>query len=258
MTLVVAPSRRRRVTQKPLRTRIYALHRWIGLVVSLQLLAWALGGVVFSVFAMDNVRGDRERRREPRALVTGPVLAPADALARGGCGSNFARLTLYTRAGRPVYEFIDSTDKRLCTVDASSGERRDELSADEATQLARTDFAPEARVLSVVRIERDPPIEYRGKPLPAYQVVFDNPKHTHVYVSATSGEIAARRNSVWRLYDFFWMLHVMDYRGRDDHSHALLTVASVLAATSALSGIVLHGYRWASRRRGRASSPSVA
>jgi len=238
---------------RPLRTRIYALHRWIGLVISLQLLAWAVGGVIFSILPMDDVRGERERRREPRAILTPTVLTPADAVASAtaaGCGNAFARLTLQMRLGRAVYDVADAKDRPLCMVDAVTGDVRREITGEEATAIARSDFAGDARVLSVARFETSPPNEYRGKPLPAYQVMFDHPKQPHVYVSAMTGEVTARRNGRWRLYDFFWMLHIMDYRERESHNHLLLTVASVIAILSASSGVVLHGFRWASRRRG--------
>jgi len=38
----------------------YLAHDWIGLSVSLQLLAWNLGGFIFSVLDIDEVHGDRE------------------------------------------------------------------------------------------------------------------------------------------------------------------------------------------------------
>jgi hypothetical protein len=196
---------------RPLRTRIYALHRWIGLVISLQLLAWAVGGVIFSILPMDDVRGERERRREPRAILTPTVLTPADAVASAtaaGCGNAFARLTLQMRLGRAVYDVADAKDRPLCMVDAVTGDVRREITGEEATAIARSDFAGDARVLSVARFEPSPPNEYRGKPLPAYQVMFDHPKQPHVYVSAMTGEVTARRNGRWRLYDFFWLLHI--------------------------------------------------
>ena len=36
------------------------IHRWLGLIVGLQVLAWTTGGVVMSFFELDNVRGERE------------------------------------------------------------------------------------------------------------------------------------------------------------------------------------------------------
>ena len=43
------------------RKNLYFVHRWIALLVSLQLLAWSVGGFTFSILDIDNVHGDWER-----------------------------------------------------------------------------------------------------------------------------------------------------------------------------------------------------
>ena len=53
------------------RRNFYTAHRWLGLVVSLQLLAWTVSGLTFTLLDIDNVHGDFERRREP-AFTRGP------------------------------------------------------------------------------------------------------------------------------------------------------------------------------------------
>jgi len=101
--------------------------------------------------------------------------------------------------------------------------------------------------------------EYRGKPAPAWRVDLEHPKRPHIYVDAVTGEALARRNRLWRLFDFFWMLHIMDYRARESFNHPLLTAMSALALATGLSGLGLWGWRgatWARRRAGRPPSPS--
>lgn len=75
---------------------------------------------------------------------------------------------------------------------------------------------------------------------------------THVYVDARTGEVTARRNATWRVYDFLWSLHIMDYREREDFRHPLLVIAAVLAVTTAATGSVLwllRFSRWKTRRQ---------
>ena len=243
---------------RTLRAWFYLLHRWIGLVVSVQLLAWSLGGLAFSLLVLDDVRGERERRRDPRVIVRADdvTIDARAALARGGeCGSSAARAVLQMRLGRAVYDLYDAKDKPLCSVDAKTGSVAKEVTRDDAVALAKQDFLPQAVVADVRRIEREPPIEYRGKPLPAYVVTFDHPKAPHIYVAAATGEITARRNARWRLHDFFWMLHVMDYKERESYNHALITFASILAVATALTGLILQVFRL--RKPGaRQSSPA--
>ena len=75
--------------------------------------------------------------------------------------------------------------------------------------------------------------------MPVYRVILDHPKKPHIYVSPVTGEIITRRNRPWRLFDFFWMLHIMDYGERESFNHLLLTFMSLLAITTSASGLVL-------------------
>ena len=47
------------------------------------------------------------------------------------------------------------------------------------------------------------------------------------------------RNDRWRAFDFLWMLHTMDYRGRADFNNRALRAFSVLGLVTVLSGFVL-------------------
>jgi len=51
--------------------------------------------------------------------------------------------------------------------------------------------------------------------------------------------VDGRRNDRWRLFDLFWMLHVMDYQGRDNFNTLLLQVVSGLGLVTILSGFTL-------------------
>lgn len=79
--------------------------------------------------------------------------------------------------------------------------------------------------------------------MPVYRVVLDHPKQPHIYVCPITGEILKRRNKLWRIFDFFWMLHIMDYGERENFNHWLLTAMSVLAITTSTSGLILWWWR---------------
>jgi hypothetical protein len=236
---------------------LYLVHRWIALVVALQLLAWSAGGLMFSVLDIDDVHGDLERHVAPPrpldfASVTLTAMQAVERAAGAGVEGTVCRISLRERRGRLLYELYDEGDAPLACVDAQLGDVIRRLSPDAASRSALDDFAPPATVASVTLIDKDAPLEYRGKPLPAYQVVLAHPKHPHIYVSAVTGEVLARRNRPWRIFDFFWMLHIMDYREREDFNHWLLTCMSALAVLTAATGLTLWGIRGRSwLRRGR-------
>jgi len=64
------------------------------------------------------------------------------------------------------------------------------------------------------------------------------PESLSLYLEPWTGEILARRTSRWRVFDFFWMLHIMDFDTRDDFNHPLLQAAALLGLIIALSGVI--------------------
>lgn len=235
---------------------VYVSHRWLGLLVSLQLLCWSAGGFMFSILDIDNVHGDLERNFDPpqpvclAEICLTPSAAVERATAIGVAAAEVTSLTIRTRhEGQTVYELFDAGDTPLAVVDSATGEVIRRISRDQASAAALRDFVPHAEVLSVRYLEGDAPLEYRGKPMPVYQVVLDHPKQPHVYVQPVTGEVITRRNRPWRIFDFFWMLHIMDYREREDFNHWLLTTMSLVAVLTSASGLVMWGSRLPMRRR---------
>lgn len=223
----------------------YAVHRWLGAFVGIQLVAWSAGGLIFSTHSISWVRGERGMRKEPS-----PPLPLADVRVSPGeaarsLGTGATSLELRTLLGRPVYEVRGRGSTAL--VDATTGAV---LSIDDdlAIRIARADRAPSPPVASVAMIESAPPIEYRGLPVPAWRVALADDDATAIYVDARTGTIRARRNAAWRRFDWFWMLHTMDYGGRDDFNHPLLIAFAALGLTGVLSGWAV----WIVRVRRRA------
>lgn len=228
----------------------FAAHRWLAAVAGIQLLAWSAGGLIFATHDIDVVRGQRGRADpEPRPLDAGRVaVSPARAIEVSGIGG-VESVTLRLFLGRPVYEVRG--DGGVALISAVDARRLSPIDRATAERIAVADRATRYPVERAVLIESDPPTEYREGPLPAWRVDLGDPDHTHIYVRADNGAIAARRNDQWRRFDFFWMLHTMDYRGRDDFNHPLLVGFAALGVITVLSGFFLWGLRIARRWRRR-------
>ena len=106
-----------------------------------------------------------------------------------------------------------------------------------AIAVAEADFAPDIPVRAVARVETASG-EYRG-PVPAWRVTFDNWKGSSIYVGTHTGQVSARRSVLWRFHDFLWMIHIMDYRERENFNNWLIRVLSLLSLTTVLSGYYL-------------------
>jgi uncharacterized iron-regulated membrane protein len=123
------------------------------------------------------------------------------------------------------------------------------LDRDEAIAIAKADQGSAAVSASAESVARDAPIEYRDKPLPAWRVVLADGKGTAIWVDAVSGDVTARRNDTWRIYDFLWSLHTMTYWDRTNYRSTLLVVAASIGLLVTISGGILWGTRIARSMR---------
>ncbi len=212
---------------------ITVAHRWLGLLVAAQVLLWMTSGVIMSWFSIEHVRG------ETAASIDAPLaLSPASYFPPGGVIADFPGATqvrLKSWLGRPVYAVTGESGAAL--FDADTGEKLTPLPEALARRVAESDFRGEG-ALERLTLMNNPPAEYRG-PTPVWRADFTDADKTRLYISPQTGEIAARRNRVWRLYDFFWMLHIMDYEERENFNNPLIRAFAVTGLLFALSGLYL-------------------
>jgi hypothetical protein len=222
--------------------KAYALHRWLSLAALVQLLVWTSTGLFFAVTPIARVRGEDRLVARAAAPIpweqVGPL--PADALA------GVEEATVRVVDGRAVV-LARGPEERRFALDAATG-RAVAFDAAAAERIARADQAGSPRALAVVAIHTAP-LEYRGGEVPAWRVDLDDGRGTRVYVDAATGAIGARRNGLWRAYDFLWALHIMDYGGREDFNSPWLVLLAALGLATALSGTTLWVLRAARRVR---------
>lgn len=223
------------------------VHRYLGLFIGVQFIAWTVGGLYFSWTDLDKVHGDhlqapRPHLRGDMALVSpGSVLdairlrEPVDSLI----GINLAEVL-----GTPTYrvQFFSSAQRRTQLADAMTGSLRSPIGRDEAVRIAQRGFSYPAPIRQVEYLTQDSVgrhHEYREQPLPAWAVSFDHPSRATAYVPAEIGVVQRVRADRWRIFDFLWMLHTMDYAGRDNFNNLLLRAFSVLGLLTIGSGFLL-------------------
>lgn len=96
--------------------------------------------------------------------------------------------------------------------------------------------------IEVLEITEDQPgSEFRGRTLPLYKIeaLNEEDEKINVYLDPYSEKIVAIRSNQWRIWDFMWGIHIMDWNERDNIDNAFLKIFSILALLSALSGIYL-------------------
>ena len=227
----------------------------MGVFIGVQFLLWTVGGLYFSWSNLDDIHGDHLKRPAvglPASISLVSPSVPLRALQYRGMDS-VLNVALIEVQNLPVYQVSYRMPHgnghgmiHTQLADARTGQLRGELTRAEATALAQqrfvggSAFGPSA----VERVEyltsTNSHHEYREKPLPAYAITFRQPTHATVYVAAQLGTVQSVRTDPWRVFDLLWMLHTMDYKGRDDFNNSLLRAFSVLGLLTVLSGFILY------------------
>jgi uncharacterized iron-regulated membrane protein len=215
------------------------VHKWVALIVGIQVVLWVSGGFMMSLLDIDEVHGDHNvapQIHEPVVLAN--IIPPAEAAAGAGL-SDVLEVQIENWNTIAVYRF-ETADSPPVMVDAVSGEVLSPIDEATAIHMALADHITEPEIIEAVYLE-DPPKEY-GRPGPVWQINFDDGHGTRTYVSPMTGEVVTHRNDVWRLFDFFWRLHIMAYANGDDgddFNHPILISFAALALLSALAGLLL-------------------
>jgi uncharacterized iron-regulated membrane protein len=224
------------------------IHRWLALIIGVQFLLWALSGFYMVVVNIDTIHGDMLVKN------MSPTIG-SDVLHSGSMGEVLARhptarkINLKTMMGRPV--FVVYQDEAVALFDAGSGAGLSPITKQLAAQIASYHYTGNAAIAHVELIEDDPPGEIKYSPLPAWRIDFDDVWGSSFYVDAQSGHFITRRHTLWRIFDFLWMLHIMDYDEREDVNNILLQVFSLASIALSLSGVWYLYYRLKPGRSGR-------
>ncbi|MEE8111506.1 MAG: PepSY domain-containing protein [Acidobacteriota bacterium] len=227
------------------------VHRAFAPLIGIQLFLWTLGGLYFSWVHLDNVHGDYERAETVVADLLGATgMVSVESLLERSTLGRVEDVRVGTMMDRTVIRLYRDMD-RVETYDAFSGELLSPISEAEAREIADDDFTPEAEIVAVQLVEEKGG-EYKNA-VPAYRVDFGNWKSTHVYVHANTGLVTSRRNSIWRGFDFLWMLHIVDFQNRENFNNWLLRILSVFGMATVLSGYLLWILTTPLFRRGRRS-----
>ncbi|GIX17839.1 MAG: hypothetical protein KatS3mg119_2025 [Rhodothalassiaceae bacterium] len=229
------------------------LHRILGLVIGIQLLLWTMGGIVMSWLPLEEVRGDHRRAPHPALALTEdeaarPLVLPAGVREAEG-------LQLIQRDGRLVWA-APRAGAHAAVFDARTGAPLPPLQEEAVRRLAQQQYRGNSTISSLALLANPEalPQEYRG-PLPVWQAVFADGEGTRFYLSPTTGRLLDVRNDIWRFYDFFWMLHIMDYATRENFNNPLLRAAAPTAFLMALAGWLL--LFWRLRRKDLTGPPRL-
>jgi hypothetical protein len=207
-----------------------------------------------SFLSIDKVHGDHLIDRKTVATMPqGVALADVTQVLRDA-GTDAEGATIRMLLGKPVFEV--STKRGIRLFDGSTGAAQPFITAAQAKTIADAAWIGAGHPAATTGRIVAESTEYRGA-LPAWRVAFADADHTRVFVTET-GKIAAVRTGTWRLYDFFWGLHIMDWSNHENFNTWWLLTFAIGGLTLGLAGTVLLLSRWPLRRRARRRLPTDA
>ena len=213
------------------------VHKWAGLVLGVQILLWFVSGFIMSLFPINEVRG-QHLVDVPQVTLQTDNLIPLE-LAMSLYDGEISGAKLISAAGHPAYVLIGNKGEQI--IDAASGEMWSELSAKDIQNVAKHLYIGAGKIKRFEKLLVSPR-EYRG-PLPVWQIEYEDKDKTRLYLDAKTAELKAVRTRVWRVFDVMWMLHIMDYKERENFNTWWLRLFSGAAALFALSGLGLVAHR---------------
>ncbi len=214
-------------------------HKWLMLFVGLQFVIWSISGAYMVLLDIDYIHGDSLVIKHQAPLNSEQINYPIAQLYTDHPDAE--NLVLTTLLGNAVYRFSEGKAKYLLSAD--TGKLLSPINEAHARQIAKHKYAnSNAKVTQVSMVIDNPPRELNARHLPVWRVDFDDFASPSFYISVESGELVTKRHSFWRLFDWMFSFHVMDYI-EEDASNKLLLIVTLSGLIASLFGFVLTYFR---------------
>ena len=228
------------------------IHKWVGLIIGLQFLIWAISGTAMALLPMDEVAGGPMAEHHPPQ-----PLAPGAAWPRvqqALAGEPITAMTMRSLPQGAAYQVATAKGVRLFDAGDGSLVTIGPAVAGAIAATAHPASAPIGKVEGLGELS----LAVREHELPIWRVDFRDSRNSSYFVSGATGEVLERRNDSWRWWDFFWMLHNMDYAERTSFNHPLIIMVGFAMAWLAVTGFWLlfrtmwrHDFAWLRSRQRR-------
>lgn len=216
------------------------LHKWLSLLVGLQLLIWLGTGLFFNLMDHQKASGNQFRQRPAIAQVElGRLVEPQLVLSGSKQAVSLKQISLLEQ---PYYLLTHQKGlyshfkNNYSMVDAYTGKP---VVIDEgmASQLAQASYKGKGIIKSVVKLSPpydDIPREQND----VWQINYADFINTSVYIDAGSGRIIKHSNDDKRFVDIFFMLHFMDYGTEGSFNNVQIIIFAIFTLFFSLTGFI--------------------
>ena len=207
-------------------------HKWVGLILLIQLIFWIGGGTIMALLDIDEVHGDHLHHELNLAMPANQYRHPLQDIFQDEIIPHVEFISINNE---PVYKVKLGN---LAYFSALDGREMPPLETAQIASMAQALFTRQPTIQNQTLLT-ELPMEARPLKPPMWRIDFADKDNTSFYMHPVSGELLRIRSDIWRLFDFVWMLHIMDYDERDDFNHPLLISFAFSALLFTLSGAVL-------------------
>jgi uncharacterized iron-regulated membrane protein len=211
------------------------LHKWIGLVVAVQVVFWVLGGLVMVALPIERVRGEHRIAETEAQVLDIPAAVPL-AVAVEASGVQPVQAALAATPRGPAWT-LTPAEGRPVRLSAATGRPFGSFAADEAKQLAAAQYSGPGRAVSAVRLDQAP--QETGREGPLWRVDFDDPESTRLYLDPETGAVVSRRSDLWSFFDLMWRLHILDFDTGENINSWWLQLITAVSLIMVVTGLIL-------------------
>ncbi|MCH2086672.1 MAG: hypothetical protein MK175_05740 [Pseudoalteromonas sp.] len=209
-------------------------HKWLGYLLALQIFFWLLGGLVMSSLPLEKVHGKHLANRSLSSpFLLSDYLASIDKIT-----AQFEQIEgiKYSHfLNTPIIEVRSSSG--TFNFDGRTGDKMPAPSKTQIIENAQAHLLIDAKITQAQLLTTGP--REVGHKANVWQVSLDDWLTTTLYLDSQTGNIITVRSTLWRIFDFFWMLHIMDYDERENFNNPLLISFSATSVLFCITGIIL-------------------
>jgi Na(+)-translocating NADH:ubiquinone oxidoreductase F subunit len=213
------------------------IHKYLALIVFSQLMVWLTTGFLLGQAEHNTPLTKVVSVQVDRTAVRQNLLSVENVLLRS---PNARSIELINLLGNPTYKIMTqyarhADGKRYALIDAVTGDKI-QLTARDIGDLVGNRFHLPSPIQDVRLVH--PPIEHLPKERqPVWRVRLSDTEATHIYIRASTGDIAGVVDSNKEWTNLLMMLHFMDYENVGSFNHWWIKAFALSTLLLSITGV---------------------
>ncbi|MFH6955481.1 2Fe-2S iron-sulfur cluster-binding protein [Pseudoalteromonas sp. XMcav1-K] len=215
-----------------------SIHKWLSLVVGLQLLVWLGTGLYFNLMDHSKASGNEHRvYSHHEGNIADFNLIPIEDIT----SESPQEVKLIWVLHQPYYHLVFDMGLHSYQVrhsmlfDAVTGKRFN-LSEEQIITLAKNSYSGEGK-LTAPELSQPPFSDHIRQLNPMWKVAVEDENNTTIYLDSVTGQVLRHANDDFRLKDLMMKLHFMDYGNSGGFNHWLIIAFAFATLFLSITGV---------------------